>query len=472
MIAAARVSQLHPNSKGKAKEKEKRQKSANKPQTERLKTVVRRLPPNLPEDIFWQSVQQWVTDETVQWKAYYQGKFRKRVNKENIPSRAYIAFRNEDQLAVFSRDYDGHLFRDKAGNESIAVVEFSPYQKIPSEKKKVDGRTGTIEKDEDYISFLKSLQEGGAKPVDGETIETLIAASQPPPQPTTTPLLEALKAEKSAQKDKEAILRNHAHYKDASVAASAKKKDEKKSAAGGAAKPAPAEQPLGKKAKKAAAKAAQQPAASSSAPGAKTPAPTPTTQGQAKPAQPGQSAKAPRLPRERQPKHSPAPAPGAAATPSPAALPSQPGADASTSTSGDAAAVAQSGPSRRRPVLGLGSRQFEAALSGAGVSGRPPRRGQAQDKDKDKGTADTPSAPGEAAPKTKEKRAGQPAAPPTILQRDVTTPTPKILTRDGAVGGATPATDGVIQEETPGVGGRGGRRGRGRGRGGPRGGAP
>ena len=77
---------------------------------------------------------------------------------------------------------------------------------------------------------------------------SLVAASQPPPQPTTTPLLEALKAEKSAQKDKEAILRAHAHYKDPSVAASAKKDDKKK----GAAKPASTEQSLGKKAKKAA----------------------------------------------------------------------------------------------------------------------------------------------------------------------------------------------------------------------------
>lgn len=40
---------------------------------------------------------------------------RHSINKENIPSRAYIAFRNEEQLAIFSRDYDGHVFRDKAG---------------------------------------------------------------------------------------------------------------------------------------------------------------------------------------------------------------------------------------------------------------------------------------------------------------------------------------------------------------------
>ncbi len=38
-----------------------------------------------------------------------------RLNKENIPSRAYIAFKDEEILAVFSREYDGHLFRDKAG---------------------------------------------------------------------------------------------------------------------------------------------------------------------------------------------------------------------------------------------------------------------------------------------------------------------------------------------------------------------
>ena len=45
-----------------------------------------------------------------------------------------------------------------AGNESIAVVEFAPYQKIPTEKKKTDARGGTIEKDEDYLSFLESLR--------------------------------------------------------------------------------------------------------------------------------------------------------------------------------------------------------------------------------------------------------------------------------------------------------------------------
>lgn len=38
-----------------------------------------------------------------------------RVNKENIPSRAYIAFKNLEQLLIFGREYDGHKFVDKAG---------------------------------------------------------------------------------------------------------------------------------------------------------------------------------------------------------------------------------------------------------------------------------------------------------------------------------------------------------------------
>jgi Smg-4/UPF3 family len=36
-------------------------------------------------------------------------------NKENVPSRAYIAFKAKEQLALFSHEYDGHVFRDKTG---------------------------------------------------------------------------------------------------------------------------------------------------------------------------------------------------------------------------------------------------------------------------------------------------------------------------------------------------------------------
>ena len=101
--------------------------------------------PNLPERIFSQSMQTSVTDETVTWKELYLGKVKKseyhrqsccasvgtygrhrwgdsdlkirRLNEENVYSRAYIAFRTEELVVVtrFSRDYDGHIFKHKAG---------------------------------------------------------------------------------------------------------------------------------------------------------------------------------------------------------------------------------------------------------------------------------------------------------------------------------------------------------------------
>ena len=58
------------------KQKQKESKQPAPDGAERLKTVVRRLPPNLPEEVFWHSVQAWVTDETVTWKSYHPGKLR------------------------------------------------------------------------------------------------------------------------------------------------------------------------------------------------------------------------------------------------------------------------------------------------------------------------------------------------------------------------------------------------------------
>lgn len=70
-------------------------------------------------------------ESVLSWKAAYEAvrlrisvilffslafkQFWNRVNKESIPSRAYIAFKTEELVATFSREYDGHLFRDKAG---------------------------------------------------------------------------------------------------------------------------------------------------------------------------------------------------------------------------------------------------------------------------------------------------------------------------------------------------------------------
>ncbi|GLB39800.1 putative smg-4/UPF3 family protein [Lyophyllum shimeji] len=420
-----------------AKFKKDRERNKDKqPQvSERLKTVVRRLPPNLPEDIFWGSVATWVTDDTVTWKAYYGGKSRKRLNKENIPSRAYIAFKNEEILSQFGREYDGHLFRDKQGNEYQAVVEFAPYQKIPSEKKKVDARNATIEKDEDYISFIESLKAAAnAEPV---SIESLIAASQPTPPPKTTPLLEALKAEKTAHKDKEAILRNHAHYKDPAILAPPRKEELKKKGAP-PAKPAEPGPGTSKKAAKKQAAAASQAASSS----AQKPPPAPATPAKT-PAPANVTPKAPKQPRPpkpaaqtKQPPGGAKPAPPAPVIATSAALPvalAAPG--AASSAQAGASSPAAAPPARRtRPVIGLASRQFEAALNGVGVGApggadRKSRREREREREQHQKEAGTGGgAAGTAGPPA-------PAAPaPTVVKP--TPPSPRRARHQKETGGA------------------------------------
>ncbi|KAH7871512.1 Smg-4/UPF3 family-domain-containing protein [Lentinula edodes] len=316
----------------KGKDKERKDKIPQ--HEERLKTIVRKLPPNLPEEIFWQSVQTWVTDETVSWKIYYPGKFRRRLNKENVPSRAYILFKNEEQLALFSKEYDGHLFRDKSGNEAHAVVEFAPYQKVPPEKKKLDPRNGTIEKDENYISFIESLTaSANREPV---SIETLIASTQPVPQPKTTPLLEALKAEKNAIKEKAAVKEKASRKEDAG-----KKKGGKTGIDPSASSSAPP--PSSKKAlnKKAVSNANN--------------TSTPTAGGPA--AKSGASRQQLSQPQTRtQPSVQP---PTKLLTHNPPVAPSNPESQSKTDPSSSTAPT---------PAPRLASRQFEAALSGAGVN--------------------------------------------------------------------------------------------------------
>ncbi|KAL0946194.1 hypothetical protein HGRIS_012456 [Hohenbuehelia grisea] len=378
-------------SKREAKREREKEKAGQHQSTpnERLKTIVRRLPPNLPEEIFWQSVATWVSDETAVWRTYYQGKLRKKLNKENVSSRAYIAFKNEEHLLAFSRSYDGHIFRDKAGVESQAVVEFAPYQKIPPEKRKVDARLGTIEKDEDYISFVDSLNAAkeSQEPV---TLETLVAASQPPPLPTTTPLLEALKAKQSADRDREAIIRNHAHYKDPSVHPGASKKDGKKrdrdrdsrdagssqkqtQAAAASGSAVEALQAIGKKAAK---RNAPQKQPSGAASSSKT------------------NSNAPAAATPKTPPKGPKGRKAAAATAPPAQIEiikniksnvaAASTAPSEIAQSTDAPSQASVSSRRGRPVIGLASRHFEAALSGAGVAVSPAERRARRERDKER----------------------------------------------------------------------------------------
>ncbi|KAN0109074.1 Smg-4/UPF3 family domain containing protein [Russula decolorans] len=507
-MSSVTIEPVKKQSRSKPKEKRLGQSKANG--AERLKTVVRRLPPNLPEQIFWQSVQTWVTDDSVIWKEYCPGKVKKKLNKENVHSRAYIAFRTEEFVAKFSREYDGHVFKDKAGNESQAVVEFAPYQKLPLEKRKVDSRNATIEQDEDYVAFLQSLEAPSTKPHDADQLlEMLVASTERPAMPASTPLLDALKAEKSTQRDKEAIQRNHPHYKDA---AHASKREEAKRKAAAAASSAAAESkhsgestaPLGKRAARRAAAAAAAAQKTSAQAGSVAQvksgnAPSETKPPSSSPSK-GKSARGGKHP----PKLSSTSPSQAAAATSPSSPPKETGAQATTPTSAVptlSPAFSDSSGRRPRPVLGIASRHFEAALSGAGVSKGGSRRERGAEKDEEKEKEKEKELVKDGPPQ-REKRegggrrkrdddaqqaSGGGAAPattqpgvlpvPMILQREVKHPPPRSSHQApsaDATSGSTTAPD--TNHPTPpsrGSGKRGRGRGRGgRGRGGNRGGAP
>ncbi|KAH9000616.1 Smg-4/UPF3 family-domain-containing protein [Lactarius hatsudake] len=485
MSTATTESSKKPQSKPKTKEKRQGQIKASG--TERLKTIVRRLPPNLPEHIFWQSVQPWVTDDTVLWKEFYPGKSRKRQNKEDVHSRAYIAFKTEEYVAKFSREYDGHIFKDKAGNESQAVVEFAPYQKLPLEKKKVDSRNATIDQDEEYIAFLQSLETLSTKPYDGDQLlEMLVASTERPSMPASTPLLDALKAEKSAQRDKEAIQRNHPHYKDAAQAS--KKEESKKKAAAAAATAATAKQsgdsaaPLGKRAaKRAAAAAAQKASAQTSAPMPPKAGGAPAASSAAKPPPSPNKSKSTRASKHhassaqaQSSKLSSAPldpATQVAATSN--TTPAETGAGASAPAPAPAAAAGSSETGRRtRPVLGLASRQFEVALSGAGVS-KGSRRDRGAEKEKEPAKDGPPREKKDGGGSRKNKEEDAPARNPVLVPQPGVLPAPTILQRE-AKPPPPPRQSQQAQSDAnaPTPSGRSGKRGRGRGRGGNRGGAP
>ncbi|CED84589.1 Nonsense-mediated decay protein Upf3 [Phaffia rhodozyma] len=174
----------------------------------KLKIVIRRLPANLPEELFWQSVKPWVNEQTVSWKFYRKGKLAKSVNKETVHSRAYVLFKSTPSLVTFHREYDGHLFRDKQGNESNAVVEYAVYQKVPTDRKKGDRKQGSIDIDPDYLSFLESLKAPAKTVVDGEMTSQAVATaaaatlSSGAAKPKLTPLLEHLKARKEGKSHK------------------------------------------------------------------------------------------------------------------------------------------------------------------------------------------------------------------------------------------------------------------------------
>ena len=124
------------------------------------KVVVRHLPPTLPEAVFWGACEPALAGATVEWRSYVAGRAqRERGGKEAIDSRAYIKFTSDQAVVDFNAAFNGHVFQDKAGVQSVAQVELAPFPRIPTARPKRDPTQGTIATDADYAAFVKQLSE-------------------------------------------------------------------------------------------------------------------------------------------------------------------------------------------------------------------------------------------------------------------------------------------------------------------------
>ncbi|KFW61713.1 Regulator of nonsense transcripts 3B, partial [Pygoscelis adeliae] len=126
-------------------------------------------------------------------------------------SRAYINFKNQEDIVLFRDRFDGYVFVDHKGKwtalgrEYAAIVEFAPFQKAAKKKsKKKDAKTGTIEDDPEYKKFLESYSADDEKLTS--TPETLLeeieARNKELIAKKTTPLLNFLKNKQRLREEK------------------------------------------------------------------------------------------------------------------------------------------------------------------------------------------------------------------------------------------------------------------------------
>ncbi|XP_064348984.1 regulator of nonsense transcripts 3A isoform X1 [Camelus dromedarius] len=157
------------------------------------KVVIRRLPPGLTKEQLAEQLHPLPAHD------YFEFFTADLSLYPHLYSRAYINFRNPDDILLFRDRFDGYIFIDSKGLEYPAVVEFAPFQKIAKKKlKKKDAKTGSIEDDPEYKKFLEAYcveeEKTSANPetllgdIEAKTRE-LIARR-------TTPLLEYIKNRK------------------------------------------------------------------------------------------------------------------------------------------------------------------------------------------------------------------------------------------------------------------------------------
>ncbi|XP_023374966.1 regulator of nonsense transcripts 3A isoform X2 [Otolemur garnettii] len=157
------------------------------------KVVIRRLPPGLTQEQLQEQLRPLPAHDYFEFFSADLSLY------PHLYSRAYINFRNPDDILLFRDRFDGYIFIDSKGLEYPAVVEFAPFQKIAKKKpKKKDAKTGSIEDDPEYKKFLETYCVEEEKAIANP--ETLLGEIEAKTRELiarrTTPLLEYIKNRK------------------------------------------------------------------------------------------------------------------------------------------------------------------------------------------------------------------------------------------------------------------------------------
>ncbi|XP_023650681.1 regulator of nonsense transcripts 3B [Paramormyrops kingsleyae] len=163
------------------------------------KIVIRRLPPSLTKEQLEEQLQPLPEVDYLEFFSNDTSLY------PHLFSRAYISFKNQDDIVLFRDRFDGYVFVDNRGQEYPAIVEFAPFQKIAKKRsKKKDAKAGTIDEDADYKKFLENYNRDDEKFTS--TPETLLeeieAKTKELGAKKTTPLLDFLKNKQRIREEK------------------------------------------------------------------------------------------------------------------------------------------------------------------------------------------------------------------------------------------------------------------------------
>ncbi|CAJ1058906.1 regulator of nonsense transcripts 3B [Xyrichtys novacula] len=163
------------------------------------KIVIRRLPPSLTKEELEEQLQPLPDVDYLEFFSNDTSLY------PHLFARAYINFKNQEDIVLFRDRFDGYVFIDSRGQEYPAIVEFAPFQKTAKKRsKKKDAKCGTIAEDPDYRKFLEYYNGDDEKLASTpETLlEELEAKSKELVAKKTTPLLDFLKNKQRIREEK------------------------------------------------------------------------------------------------------------------------------------------------------------------------------------------------------------------------------------------------------------------------------